>query len=244
VGRRDDVFWAEFLGIDSDEWDLPGISYRVHVGLSGYQGFWCFRRNDRVVVSAPSRWLERLEVLLSGWDQDRLMTCSALAEAIGADFERSIGPAFQGCLEPNRFAHRAEPHVQKLGSAHANVIGRFRIECGTEAWDDSGLAKADLWRYAYFQDHQITALAGYRRGRAHAGAPCVLTHPNFRGQGRGAAVAAAVVADALANKELLLYQTLESNQAAVRLAITLGYERYGNHVAVRLKRDAPEPGCR
>ena len=85
MGRLDDVFWAQFLGIDSDEWNLPGISYRVHVGLSGYQGFWCFRKNDRVVVSVPSRWLERLEVLLSGWDQDRLMTCEALAEALGAD---------------------------------------------------------------------------------------------------------------------------------------------------------------
>ncbi|MEO8183025.1 MAG: hypothetical protein ABI895_29685 [Deltaproteobacteria bacterium] len=235
MGRRDDVFWAEYLGIDSHEWDVPGISYRVHVGLSGYLGFWCFRRQERVVVSAPPRWLERLEVLLSGWNQDRLMTCAALAEAIGADFERTIGPAFQGCLEPKRFARRAEPRVRKLGPDHVNVMDRFRIECGTKAWDDSGLATAELWRYASFQGDQITALAGYRRWRGHAGGPCVLTHPDFRGQGRGAAVAAGVVAEALANKELLLYQTLESNQAAVSLALALGYERYGNHVAVRLK---------
>lgn len=244
MGGRDDIFWAQFLGINSDAWNLPGISYRVHVGLSGYQGFWCFRRNDRVVVSVPPRWLERLQALLSGWDQDRLMLCEALAEAIGADFERSIGPAFQGCLEPNRFAPRADPQVQKLGSPHASIIDRFRIECGTEAWDNSGLAKAELWRYAYFQGDQITAMAGYRRWRGHAGDPCVLTHPYFRGQGYGGAVAAAVVAEALVNQELLLYQTLESNQAAVRLAFALGYERYGKHVAVRLKSDGPEPCCR
>jgi GNAT superfamily N-acetyltransferase len=239
VGRRDDAFWADFLGIGADEWALPGISYRVHVGLSGYQGFWCFRRNDRVVVSAPWRWLERLEVLLSGWDQDRLMMAAALAEAIGADFERAIGPAFQGCLEPHRFAPRVEPQVRQLGPA--NALDRFRIECGSEAWNASGLASAQLWRYASFQGDQITALAGYRRSSGHAGGPCVLTHPDFRGQGRGAAVASAVVAQALANGELLLYQTLEANEAAVRLALALGYERYANHVAVRLKRDAPEP---
>jgi ribosomal protein S18 acetylase RimI-like enzyme len=244
VGRLDDAFWAQFLGIDSDEWNLPGISYRVHVGLSGYQGFWCFRRNDRVVVSAPSRWLERLEVLLSGWDQDRLMTCEALAEALGADFERAIGPAFQGCLEPSRFAHRADARVRKLSLADQSLIDRFRIECRTDAWDSSGLAKAELWRYACFQGDRIMAMAGYRRWRGQAGDPCVLTHPDFRGQRCGAAVTAAVVADALANEELLLYQTLESNQAAVRLALALGYERYGNHVAVRLKRDSPEPCCR
>jgi RimJ/RimL family protein N-acetyltransferase len=65
------------------------------------------------------------------------------------------------------------------------------------------------------------------------------THPDFRGQGHGTAVVAAVMAEALANQELLLYQTLESNQAAIGLALALGYERYGNHVAVRLKRDLP-----
>lgn len=47
--------------------------------------------------------------------------------------------------------------------------------------------------------------------------------------------------EALANGELLPYQTLESNRAAVGLALSLGYERYANHLAVRLKRDAPGP---
>lgn len=98
MGRRDDVFWAGFLDIDPDEWDVPGVSYRAHAGLNGYRGLWCFRRNDRVVVSVPSPWLEQLERLLRGWDPDRLMSREALEEAIGADFERCIGPAFQGCL--------------------------------------------------------------------------------------------------------------------------------------------------
>jgi len=194
-----------------------------------------------VVVSAPSSWLGLLEVKFAGWSQDRMLSCAALAEALGAACERSIGPAFQGCLEPSRFVPRAEPQLCKLAPAHANVVDRFRRECGIEAWDTSGLALAELWRYAYFQGEQITAMAGYRRWRGHAGGPCVLTHPDFRGQGHGTAAVAAVVAEALANQELLLYQTLESNQAAVRLALALGYERYGNHVAVRLKWDAPEP---
>jgi hypothetical protein len=54
-------------------------------------------------------------------------------------------------------------------------------------------------------------------------------------------VTSAVVSEALANSKLLLFQTLESNEAAVRVAFALGFERYANHVAVRLKRDAP-PG--
>lgn len=69
----------------------------------------------------------------------------------------------------------------------------------------------------------------------------MLTHPEFRGRGCGAAVVRAVVADALSVGKLLLYQTLEANHAAVRLAFSLGYERFASHVAVRLKSEAPEP---
>jgi hypothetical protein len=43
----------------------------------------------------------------------------------------------------------------------------------------------------------------------------------------------------LAAGKLLLYQTVESNTAAVKLAQRLGYERYAQHVAVRRKADAP-----
>lgn len=44
----------------------------------------------------------------------------------------------------------------------------------------------------------------------------------------------------VAHGKLLLYQTLESNEPAVRIALSLGCERYATHLAVRLKRDAPD----
>lgn len=182
-----------------------------------------------------------MEVMFSGWDQDRLMDQASLAEALGADFERSIGPAFQGCLEANNLTTGAASEVRKLEPADGDAVERFRIECGTTDWESSGLDKAELWRHAYFEDEKVTAMAGYRAWREDVGDPCILTHPMFRGRGRGAAVARAVVADALSNEKLLLYQTLESNQAAVGIALSLGYERYANHIAVRLKREAPEP---
>ena len=87
----------------------------------------------------------------------------------------------------------------------------------------------------------VTALGrvAHRSWREDAGGPCVLTHPEFRGAGHGTAVVRAVIADAWSNGKLLLYQTLESNEAAVRIAFALGYQRYGSHVAVRLKRETP-----
>lgn len=52
-------------------------------------------------------------------------------------------------------------------------------------------------------------------------------------------VVSSVVAAALAEGKLLLYQTLEANRSAVRIALSLGYGQYARHVAVRLKRESP-----
>jgi hypothetical protein len=169
MGRRDDVFWAGFLGVEPEDWSTPGILFRSHAGLSGYMGFWCFRRNDRVVVSAPSRWVERLQVLLSGWDKDRLMDQASLAEALGGDFERSIGPAFQGCLEASGIAAREAPYVRGLLPGDGEAIDLFRLECGTDEWEIGGLAEAKLWRSACFEGQKITAMAGYRAWTEDAG---------------------------------------------------------------------------
>lgn len=234
-----DRFWAEFLGVDSEAWTTPGVSYRPHVGLLGFRGLWCFRRNDHVVVSAPMSWIPRLQELLSAWEPDRFMDQASLAHALGANFERSIGPAFQGHLPLERLKSApAVPGIRKLQLKDERAVNLLRAACAPD-WEISGLDAAGSWRHAYFERGTITAMAGYRARSDQAGDPCILTHPDFRGQQRGTAVTRAVVREALAHGKVLLYQTLESNSAAVRIALALGYERYATHIAVRLKNDSP-----
>lgn len=236
---RYDEFWAEFLGIEPSDWSTRGVSVQAHVGLRGYRGFWCFIRHGRTVVSAPPTWLPRLRDIASGCAQDQLMAPHFWAAALGEDFEGAIGPAFHGCLEPARLATSKLIHVRQIELRDDAAVEQFRSECSFADWSSSGLDKAELWRQACFTQGKIAALGGYRSWSDGAGDPCILTHAGFRGSGRGAAVAGAVVALALANGKLPLFQTLESNHAAVRLARSLGYESYASHVAVRLKRDSP-----
>jgi predicted GNAT family acetyltransferase len=62
-----------------------------------------------------------------------------------------------------------------------------------------------------------------------------LVHPEFCGRGYGTAVVSAVVASAMADGKLLLYQTVESNRASVVIAERLGYRKYASYLAIRLK---------
>lgn len=191
------------------------------------------------MVSAPAGWVAALSARLDGCDPDALFDETFLAELLGGDFERLIGPSFQGRLEPGGFRPAPSRNVRFVASSDAAAVDRFRAECGDDGWGSSGLDKAKRHMAAYFDGTRIAAMAGYRPWNGHAGDPCVLTHPGFRRRGCGTAVVSAVVAAALEEGVLLLYQTLESNRSAVRIALKLGYEQYARHVAVRLKRESP-----
>jgi ribosomal protein S18 acetylase RimI-like enzyme len=235
-----DRFWAEYLGVKPTDWSVPGVSVDAHVGLAGYCGVWFFRRRDRLVVSAPDGWVPHITQYLANTSQDDDVTEEApLRELFGDDFIRRIGPAFQGALALERFRPVHDANVRQPAAGDAPASAAFRAESGEEGSAVSGIEAATLYRAAYFMDGRVAALSGYRPWTDHAGDPCVLTHPEYRGRGCGTAVVSMTVERALAAGKLLLYQTLESNTAAVKLARRLGYERYAQHIALPLKANAP-----
>jgi GNAT superfamily N-acetyltransferase len=235
---RDDQFWAKFLGVEPSDWNVSGISVRAHVGLAGFRGFWCFRRLDHTVVSVPAGWVSLLRHRVRDAEADEIFNQVFLADLLGDNFERLIGPAFQGCLEPSAFRQVSAKEVRPLTQEDSAALNRLRAECSTEDVQNSGIDKS-IEHMGYFQGAKLLAVAGYRQWTEDAGDPCILTHPESHGRGFGTAVTSAVVHRALNEGKLLLYQTLEANVAAVRIARKLGYEQYARHVAVRLKTDVP-----
>lgn len=239
MGRRDDEFWAGFLGIAPLEWASQGVSVRAHAGLAGFVGLWCFRHAARTVVSAPPAWVTPLAARVDGCDPESLFDESFLRELLGTDFELLVGPAFQGCLEVGRFRPSPSSNVRLVRPEDSSAVQRFRSECGEDAWQSGGQGKVERHVVAHFEGDIITAMAGYRSWSDVAGDPCVLTHPDYRRRGHGTAVVSSVVGAALEEGQVLLYQTLEANRGAVGIATGLGYEQYARHVAVRLKRESP-----
>lgn len=233
-----DAYWGGFFGIAPSSLTTTGVSVVPHVDLVGFQGVWFFLRGGRLVVSAPDLWVPHLRKQLVDADPE-LPSQAALETLFGASLDRVIGPAFQGALEAPAFREVASSAVRSIGDADARAIADFRAACGTEDWELGGLEKTQLYRSAHFENGSITAVAGLRVKSRGAGDPCVVTHPQHRGRGFGKQVVSAVVAAALADDHLLLYQTLEANLASVRLAFALGYVRHANHIAVRLSSRQP-----
>lgn len=238
MAHRDDQFWASYLGVAGSEWASRGVSVRAHVGLAGFRGAWCFRHSERTVFSVPPGWVRHVTTMLASCDDDALMDEDCLRKIFGADFERTIGPAFQGCLDPNRFRNFPNSNIELVRAQHRAAFDNFRRAFDDPDWEASALSKTEEMA-AYFAGAKIVAVASYRAWSRDAGDPCVLTHPDYRNRGYATRAAAAVVARALGRGKTLLYQTLESNTAAVRVATKLGYEQYARHIAVRLAADTP-----
>jgi len=239
MSQRHDEFWAGFFGIAAADLGEAGVSVGSHVGLDGYRGVWFFLRGRRLVVSAPRPWVPHIRGLLAPTPNPTLPDQKALHEIFGSSLERSIGPAFQGALEAAQLRTTTSRHVRALTEADSDAVSAFRDLCGVEDWEDSAIEKAQLLRCGYFDKGRVVSIAGFRHWSSAAGDPCVLTLPAYRGRGHAKEVVGSVLAAAIAQGHLLLYQTLEANVAAVHVALGLGYVRYANHIAVRLATEEP-----
>ena len=240
MSERHDHFWAEFFGIAAADLRVPGVSVVSHAELDGYRGVWFFRRGARLVVSAPTPWVDHIRGLLAqSADPTGLPDERALVHIFGSSLERWIGPAFQGALEARELCGTTSDNVRVLTDGDSEAVAEFRDLCGVGDWEDSAIEKAQLMRYGYFDNARLVSIAGFRLWKTGAGDPCVVTLPKYRGRGLAKEVVRGVLAAAIAEEHVLLYQTLEANVPAVRVALGLGYSRYANHVAVRLATEEP-----
>jgi GNAT superfamily N-acetyltransferase len=228
-----DEFWSQFFGIETSIWSTPGLTVTQHVHFGDWRGIWFFRRAERWVIAAPVDWVERLRVSTANLDAQSFLQEETLRGLIGDAFDRCIGPAFRGYLDPAQFRPIVDPSVRPLTSADRPLIDAIADECRETGWDP--LQKGTQFQCASFHEGEIVALSGYRRWTDNVGDPFIFVRASHRRKGLGSAVTSAVVDQALLAGKMLLYQTLESNELSVRIALRLGYARDSTGMSVRLR---------
>jgi len=235
--RRIDRFWAEFLGVDPDRLATPGVAVVAHAALGDYAGVWFFVRETTCIVSAPPAWCDPLRAALREQRLDSLLEPAGLDALFGPALAATIGPAFHGWLEPERFRPRRAAAVREVGAADADAVAALRADCGEAAWHAGDLRTAEPGAFGWFESGALVAAASASPWAPGVVGPGVLCRPAARRRGCGTAVVSAVAERALARGELVVYQTLMENEAARGVAARLGFAFYATHLAVRLTRD-------
>ena len=225
-----DEYWAGFFGVAVSELLSAEPKIVPHAGLQNYQGVWLFRRDPKVVISAPPNLVAVLESHPS-----RCFTDEELIDLLGNKVDRVIGPAFQGFLTQAEFRPRAS-EARLLTKQDEESLHKLQAACDEEQWEHSDIEIGCEPIWGCYADGLLVAAATYRTeaGAAFSG---LITHPQFRRRGFGKAVLSQATEHGLNSNLLMLYQTLVANKPAMAAAQSLGYKLYAMHLAIRLRSD-------
>jgi len=178
-------------------------------------------------VSFPPDRVESLRRLLPSAP----FTPARLADAFGAMGFTTIGPAYIGYAE----AVRPPSHASRsLSRSDAPAAEALRAACTETEWEYGGSLVGDHPSSGVFVGSDLVALAGYEIWGGTIAHISVVTHPAFRGRGLGRSAVSHLANTALAAGLVPQYRTLQSNQASIRIAESLGFIHYASSVAVRL----------
>lgn len=225
-----DAYWATFFGLPRET--LFAVPFRLiaHAGeLGDYHGVYGLFRRNCAIVSAPPERLGALRLLLeSPVPRDSPIR---LAELLITEAASIVGPAFIGyAIEFPVPLHAC----RSLGENDAAALHALRSACGPTEWEHGG-SGIDQVCSGIFVDRQLAAVAGYEVWGGSIAHISVVSDPRHRGRGYGRSVVAHLAARALSSGLLPQYRTLEANESSMRVAESLGFQKYAVSMAVRLK---------
>ncbi|MBN2581986.1 MAG: GNAT family N-acetyltransferase [Planctomycetes bacterium] len=233
MDRRVAEYWAGVFGIEPDEFTAPGTRVVPNGGkVAGRKASWIFRHDRTCLISAPPQLVADVRTRAARLDPDVMQTTEGIATLFGGRADRTVGPAYQGHIAPDAFRPCDSPQVRMLMPADRAALVSLTA---LSEWNESGLAGDNPSLCGYFADGQLACVAGLIRWAPNVVNVGVITAPQHRRRGYARAAVSAAVQAAIARGDLVLYQTLAVNLAAVALAESLGCRKYAQHVFVSLR---------
>lgn len=229
-------YWSETLGVSPEELVQPGILVVPHSKkLSGRNASWIFVHEDTCVISVPPGLVDELHQKAIGIPIESIQSPDSTHALFGDRIRRTVGPAYQGYAEAEDFRPCTSHDVRSLSDSDRPLLQRLADACGPVEWQNSGINVDDENLFGCFGDGKIVAASGIIPWANYAANIGVITHPDYRRRGYGKAVASRAMQHILDQGDLVLYQTLVENVAAVRIAESLGCKAYAQTTYIAFK---------
>jgi RimJ/RimL family protein N-acetyltransferase len=233
-----DAYWAKvYFGMAIDEFRQPALHVISHAGeLAGYAGVFSFRRKGSCVVSCPRSIFKKLRADLRMVSIEELFDAKVLSRLL-PQATKIIGPAWIGYLDEES-SILAESSADVLtGASLLKRLPELQHDCNAVEWEHSGLGNSNEFIAGYELNGKVAAAAGYERWGSRLAHIGVITHPAYRGKGLGRRVVREAARHAVGQQLVPQYRTLFANAAAMRIAESLQFKKYGESIAVRLPPD-------
>ncbi|MDT9025114.1 GNAT family N-acetyltransferase [Rossellomorea yichunensis] len=228
--------WAKFLGCNYSELLVPKVSVIQHSeSLNGYNGFYCFNNGTSCMISAPVKYVGKLDKAVSGLTPNQAFDAELLGHSIGDQHKKIIGPAFQGYIDNTSVLQASSSSVVEYKTEqHRTLLKELRDSCSETDWQHSSIDEQKSPILLKILNKKIVAAGSWRKGESGFFSIGIISHPAHRGKGHAKSVVNALTKRGLSRGATMHYQTLESNTSSVAIAHSLGYERLGRTLAIRM----------
>lgn len=227
-------YWATVFQCSADDLWRPGVFVSAHAGhLTDYRGVFLFNRRDACRLSAPRDLVEPLKFALRGRAVTDVFRGDAFVELFGDRVDQVIGPNWYGYVTRAGLRPARRSDCREIVDLDAPLLDLLRDACGASDWAEGSFDKAPAL-FGCFDDQRLVAASNLTGWRVHGDRIGVVTHPDFRGRGYGAAVASAATVRALQTTPVAEWRARGSNTPSIKLALKLGFTPYGENLAIRL----------
>jgi GNAT superfamily N-acetyltransferase len=233
--RRIDGYWAEFFGCTPDRLrPAEPVVLAPAAALPDYDGVYIQSFGAAPLISVPPTLPASIRDALARAAREGLEADARWADALGASFDRIVGPAWIGYADQQTLrAGAPTPGTRRLTEADRPLIEQLRDACTPTEWEHAGGDEGEL-AVGVFVDEELAALARYVAwggGIAHVS---IVTHPARRGRGHGREAVAALTREVLARGLVPQYRVLADNAPSLAVAGALGFQHYATSLALRL----------
>ncbi len=234
--KKIDAYWAGYFGCS--EADLNGKETKVftHQALGTFDGALVFRRKDACIVSVPATTPEIERSKLRAATPVDAFNAAFLAKTFVISGDKVTGPAWVGFADKGG-VKPVKSEARILTPKDEAAMRELAEGCGETAWKQSKIAVDRQTNFGLFAGGKLVAASGYLNLAGTLAYIGVITHPDHRGKGHARMVASASMSHALEVGLLPMWRTLDAHASAVKLAGTLGFEKYASTLDVQLTED-------
>ncbi len=231
--REIDEFWAHVFSTDAARLWRPGVHVSEHrpgTGFAAYAGIFVLVRGDACRITAPPALVEAVAGGVASWRAGQGLEPERWRALLGRATAPS-GPSWQG------YADRTTLRRWDTGAADVREVPwaetiPLALACGSDERDLAGFNNREARYFLLFAEGQPAAGASLTRWRHDHDEVTVLTHPDHRGRGHGAAVAGVAAGVAVEAHGISRYRAHLTNRASLAIGARIGYREYATQLSV------------
>jgi GNAT superfamily N-acetyltransferase len=239
---RVDRFWSDTFDISAADLHRDGVRVQQHRPSRGaWREVYVLRFDNAAWVFAPAECVAPIAARFAMRTARDAMDPAAWLRLPGVPVVGAVGPSRHHYLDdPGHLRARlAELSSSRLVARRLNpgdftALSALRAAVDPDEWGQVSFDAQPPVMFGLFDGGDLIAAANLMPGPDAASDVSVVTRPDQRGRGHGTSIGAAAAGQALAMHGIARCRALANNRAALAIASRLGFEEYGESLAVQL----------